>query len=179
MNNVNNIKLMIIMRFLTVLVTITALVVSFVHTQNTAWCIVKWTLSAVALIALLVTSAFDRNFYLRFLNRGVFPTGLLDKVVIQHVNSPFSTTVNLNGTEGSYVVYWASHPGQYETPYDAYKRYTNAAVTKIGKNGITTIKLDQKPGTYKVPMKGTLQPHIHYRIMEHDGMLGEVQTLYV
>ena len=78
------------------------------------------------------------------------------------------------------IVYWGSEnpskqPLPISNPWDAYKNYKNSGVTTSNKEGTAALKLF-KPVSYKIPNGMTLKPHIHYREVLKDGMLGPVET---
>lgn len=78
------------------------------------------------------------------------------------------------------VIYWAALPSDktIDNPYDAYGEYTNQGVTTTDANGVAILNV-QKPTSYKVPLKGTLEPHIHYRYWTSSGMASRLYTLKV
>jgi uncharacterized membrane protein YuzA (DUF378 family) len=78
------------------------------------------------------------------------------------------------------VIYWAALPSDktIDNPYDAYGEYTNQGVTTSDANGIATLTV-QKPTDYKVPLKGTLKHHIHYRYWTSAGMASRLYRLLI
>lgn len=175
------IRALISFRMVSIVLTLLALILPIVLMPSTmpSWSIV---LTIFALIFLGMTSVFDRNYYLRFLNRSVFPTGILvenknkEKEKENESKKRMQYTVRLPKYKNTKIVYWASRTGDFGHPSDAYGDYTNAGVVTTDHEGKATMTLDEAPGTYIVPYKGRLMPHIHYRVMEIDGMLGEVET---
>lgn len=143
---------------------------------------VQWGLTVASVILLLWTAAFDRNYYLPFLDRAVYPTGLLKPMMSQgEVDSCRVVRMRVGdpALAGRKVVYWGSSAGSFTNPRDAYGAFKNAGVTKIDPQGeFCDFFLREIPGTYDVPWKGTLRPHVHFRVTELDGMLGEVQTFF-
>jgi uncharacterized membrane protein YuzA (DUF378 family) len=78
------------------------------------------------------------------------------------------------------VAYWASLPSDkvVGNPYDAYGNYSNQGVTTTDDNGTAILEV-LKPTAYKVPNKGTLQPHIHYRYWTSAGMASRLYTVKI
>ena len=76
------------------------------------------------------------------------------------------------------VIYWASLPSDstFDNPYDAYGDYSNQGVTTTDDNGVAILKV-LNPSSYKVPIRGTLEPHIHYRYWNEAGMASPVFTI--
>ncbi len=141
-------------------------------------------ISLFALLFLILTSIFDRNYYLRFLNRSVFPTGLLvekeiDEATREKKGFVESFKMSFPLYKDKKIVYWASKKGDFDNPREAYGDYKNSGVASTDENGVAELHLKEVPGTYVVPYKGRLEPHIHYRIIEMNGMLGEVSTIYL
>jgi len=118
----------------------------------------------------------SRNYYLPFLGDAVFPCNSMVEKVPEHANTEvkISTLPNVN------VIYWASESNKEvaKNPWLAYDLYSNAGVTRSDVNGTATLKF-REPSAYKVAhgMK-TLQPHVHYRVCSHPGMLSEVKTVF-
>jgi uncharacterized membrane protein YuzA (DUF378 family) len=128
----------------------------------------------VGVSALYLT--FDRNVYLPFLGKTVFPSGLLQ----ESVPSGADTKANVHTTPDSVVVYWASEPSNEVVgdPYSAYEGYKNAGVTMSDSQGVAMLSV-RSPSAYKVGREKQLSRHIHYRTYLSKGMLGEVQTVYI
>ena len=81
----------------------------------------------------------------------------------------------------SKILYWAAEPANQDLHFitnwqNAYLDFTNAGVTIADYSGKATLYA-RKPQSYAVPIKGILQPHIHYRVCENGGMIGPVQTV--
>lgn len=133
----------------------------------------------------LILIAFIMNitkltFYLPFLGKTAFPTGMLKE---HHPpNSDINFTLK-NVKPNTKIVYWGSENQSKQTlpistPWDAYKNYKNSGVTTSNKEGIAILKLI-KPVSYKIPNGMTLKPHVHYREIIKDGMLGPIETTYI
>lgn len=60
----------------------------------------------------------------------------------------------------------------------AYADYENAGVSTADGDGVAILKV-RNPQPYSVPWKGTLQPHIHYRVCGPNGFMGRIQTAFV
>lgn len=119
---------------------------------------------------------FSRDYYLSFLGESVYPcNSLLEKIPYEA-----DTTVQIHTVPNSNVVYWAAESGSKvkDTPWLAYSKYENAGVTVSDENGLAILKV-RNPASYRVPMKGQLQPHIHYRTCIGPGMLSRVETVFL
>lgn len=120
----------------------------------------------------------DRDVFLPFLGETVFPKALLEPRVPKEATE--TIRVPLKGlADGTPVVYWAAEPSKktMEDPWKAYSNYENA--------GIALVLLDsvefkvRPPAAYRVPSGRELKRHIHYRVLQTNGMLGSVQTVYL
>ena len=171
------IRALISFRMVSITLTLLALILPMIFMPSSipSWSIV---LTVIALIFLGITSVFDRNYYLRFLSRSVFPTGILEENKNDKEDKELSVrySVQFPRYKNTKIVYWASRTGDFGHPSKAYGDYSNAGVVTTDGDGKAILVLKEAPGTYIVPYKGKLMPHIHYRVMEIDGMLGEVET---
>ena len=59
-----------------------------------------------------------------------------------------------------------------------YASFENIGVTTSNEAGTALLKV-RKPQPYSVPFKGRLEPHIHYRVCNPDGMMERVNTVYI
>lgn len=121
----------------------------------------------------------DRNVYLPFLGDAVYPCGSLN----ENVPKGYTNELVVNVPPNTKVVYWASEPSNEElknlpNPWQAYKNYSNSGVVMSDKNGKTILKF-KKPQPYETPMGKKLEPHVHYRYCLNNGMLSEVETIYL
>jgi hypothetical protein len=98
--------------------------------------------------------------------------------------TPADATVKVVVTTapGSKVLFWAAEPAldslkDVPTWDIAYSKYENIGVTTAGQDGVAVLRV-RDPQPYRVPWKGELEPHVHYRICEGNGMLGKVRTVY-
>ncbi len=122
---------------------------------------------------------FSRDTYLPFLGETVFPCSVLRDF------SPEGSTLsqNVQVEPHAKVLYWASEPEndgiKTLQSYDqAYLQYKNAGVTTANGDGIALLKVRQ-PQPYKVPFRGRLEPHIHFRTCGPTGFLGSIQTVFL
>jgi len=127
---------------------------------------------AVGLAALL--HILSRDYYLRFLGQTVFPCGSLVARVPDNADTTITVVVEPNVN----VIYWAAEPGKdvQQNPWIAYKEYANAGVTRADASGNAVLKF-RHPASYKVPWKGTLSEHVHYRTCTSSGMMSRVETI--
>jgi hypothetical protein len=54
----------------------------------------------------------------------------------------------------------------------------NTGIVKANEEGIATL-LVRRPQPYTVPFKGRLEPHIHFRVCNEDGMMSRIKTVYL
>lgn len=139
--------------------------------KGSFWATVIYVL--VGLSALLV--AFNRDTYLPFLGESVFPVGVLQNQIPPGATRSISVKVQPNVK----VVYWASEPGDGHSNYKAaYGQYQNAGVTQSDSTGTAVLKV-REPQAYSVPLKGRLQPHVHFRTFDHTGFVGRIKTVFL
>lgn len=132
---------------------------------------------SVLVLVSIISIGLQRNTYLPFLGPTVLPPVFLhDEVIPESAN--FVVTVQLPEAEGQKVMYWGSQSSKkpFLDPYTAYGKYLNSGIT-IVKNGEAKFSVNC-PSAYRVP-GALLEPHVHFRIVEPNGILGEVKTVYV
>ena len=129
----------------------------------------------VGLAALSV--AFNRDTYLPFLGESVFPCSVLSDQV-----PPGATrSVRVRVQPGAKVIYWATEPsdGRGTPDYSgAYRQYLNAGVATADSTGMASLKV-REPQAYTVPMKGLLEPHVHFRVCGPQGFIGRIKTVFL
>lgn len=118
--------------------------------------------------------AMDRDFYLPFLGHAVFPCEPLAEKTPEEANVSVTVRVKPNCN----VVFWAAEEGEaiVDDPWTAYAENSNSGVTRSDAQGNAVLSV-RSPAAYRVPMKGLLRPHIHYRVCKKPGMLGPVKTV--
>ncbi len=131
----------------------------------------------VGLVALVFL--FDRDFYLSFLGKTVYPCGSLKESTPENATLSVNVVVPPNVN----VVYWAAEPSEDQpvnNPWDAYKNYSNTGVVKSSDDGVATLKV-RPPTSYQVGqlMTRTLPMHVHYRYCTMSGMMSPVYTIKV
>jgi uncharacterized membrane protein YuzA (DUF378 family) len=136
---------------------------------------IVYVLVGIAALCLL----FNRDTYLPFLGETVLPCSIIP----ERVPPGATKEVPVSAPPGSKVLYWAAEPsmeGLKEIPtwQEAYNKFENAGVTRTDSTGVAVLRV-RNPQPYLVPMKGRLEPHIHYRICNETGMLGRVNTVFV
>lgn len=133
--------------------------------------LIKGAYILVGLSAVMVGS--KRDFYLPFLGKAVFPCAPLQPKTPQNANA----SVEITTTPDSNVVYWAAEEGSDvgKDPWVAYGTYANAGVTRSDSAGRAVLRV-RAPAAYKVPLRGQLAPHVHYRTCTKPGKLGPVMT---
>jgi hypothetical protein len=122
---------------------------------------------------------FNRDTYLPFLGQMVAPCSVLSE------STPSGSTLEVKVivSPNSKVMYWAAEPAneKYEKINNwkqAYLNYDNAGVTTSDAEGVAVLKV-RDPQSYRVPFKGRLDPHVHYRVCGEAGWLGRIQTVKV
>lgn len=122
---------------------------------------------------------FDRDTYLPFLGPMVAPCSVLQD------RSPSGATkeIKVVVTPNTKVLYWATEPkneklDKLQSWKDAYLDYDNAGVTTSNGEGIAILKV-RNPQSYKVPFKGQLNPHVHYRVCGEAGWMGRINTVFL
>jgi len=121
---------------------------------------------------------FDRDTYLPFLGPMVVPCSVLE------TRDPPGATreVKINVGPNAKIVYWAAEPSTGEklnSWKNAYLDYQNAGVAISNGNGEAVLKI-REPQRYKVPFKGELAPHVHYRVCGSEaqaGWMGRINTV--
>jgi uncharacterized membrane protein YuzA (DUF378 family) len=135
-----------------------------------------WIVYGLVGLSAIVVLATGRNAYLPFLGPTVFPCAALEDKVPDNAD----TTVEIQTRPGVKVLYWGAEPAAepmkaLKSWKEAYGHYENVGVTTADASGHATLRL-RRPQTYKVPMKGRLEAHVHYRICLSDGWLSQVET---
>jgi uncharacterized membrane protein YuzA (DUF378 family) len=121
---------------------------------------------------------FKRDTYLPFLGETLVPCGAFSTRTPDNAN----LEVNVQVKPNTKVVYWASEPGkdgEFNNWDLAYKDYSNSGVAMSDKDGKATLHVRGKPQSYKVPFKGKIESHIHFRVCGDNGMLGPVKTYFI
>jgi len=132
----------------------------------------------LSIVASIIYNIFNRNFYLPFLGRSVYPCGALAEKIPRGAD----TTVTVHVKPNVNVIYWASEPTAQEdqpidNPWDAYANYDNSGVVRADAQGKAVLHF-RNPSIYQVGlMNRTLKQHIHYRECRHPGMLSCVKTI--
>ena len=121
---------------------------------------------------------FRRDFYLPFLGQTVMPCGALE----DKTPSGADTSITINVSPNSKILYWAAEPASEELKeiHDwkkAYAAFENIGVATSDATGTALLKV-RSPQAYSVPFKGRIEPHIHYRVCNPDGMMDRVNTVY-
>jgi len=126
-----------------------------------------------------VSIMFNRDTYLPFLGETVLPCTMIP----ERVPPGATKELRVPAPPGSKVLYWAAEPAMEELKQipdwqQAYNKFENAGVATTDSTGVAILKV-RNPQPYLVPMKGRLEPHVHFRICDGTGMLGRVKTIFV
>jgi hypothetical protein len=127
---------------------------------------------------------FDRDFYLPFLGKTVFPFGKRDEVSIDESSRTLVSITVDNLPPNTTVIYWASQNKKnvYDNPKEAYGDFGNRGITTTDKTGKAILQI-QCPSRYNVGklFGKTLDKHVHYRyeLPEYPGMFSDIKTKYV
>lgn len=124
-------------------------------------------------VACALWLAFQRDYYLSFLGRAVFPAPVLGS---NSTPEKADAQVVVSVEPNSKVIYWAAEAGQHSAdPWTAYGSYTNAGVALADGKGKALLRF-RRPRTYSVRTGRRLPAHVHYR-SGSKGMMGPVQTV--
>jgi hypothetical protein len=118
--------------------------------------------------------------YLPFLGETVLPGGALSQKTPQNANEQ----VTIRTLPNAKIVYWAAEPDPTQGKdvpnwSEAYDEYENSGVAVADATGQAILRFRGPPQSYKVPVMGRLEPHVHFRICDKNGMMGRVQALKV
>lgn len=121
----------------------------------------------------------DRDTYLPFLGPMVAPCSVLENRDPPGATREVKVVIEPNVK----VIYWAAEPASLKLEKlnswkDAYLNYDNAGVATSNGEGVAILKV-RDPQSYKVPFKGQLAPHVHYRVCGEAGWMGKINTVYV
>ena len=122
---------------------------------------------------------FNRDPYLPFLGETVLPCAIIPEQLPEGAD----TQLQVHVTPGAKVLYWAAEPAteglkKIKDWRGAYLKYMNSGVVKANEEGVATLFV-RKPQPYRVPWKGQLEPHIHFRECSTDGIVGRIKTVFV
>ena len=126
----------------------------------------------VAVVAIKL--AMNRNTWLPFLGKTVFPHALVPNKTIDKA----SKTIKVNVAPNTKVAYWAAlDKGDKPDVYTAYADYSNSGVVESDDKGVATLSINVGSG-YIVPTGKYIKPHVHYRELNTSGMVGPVETVF-
>ncbi len=123
---------------------------------------------------------FSRDYFLPFLGDSAYPCGALETKTPRGAD----TSVTIRTEPNVNVIYWAAEVNEQvqANPWVAYDEYANAGVTRSDDLGNAVLRF-RKPAGYKVSKFGMvsteLDPHVHYRVCKHPGMMGRVETVFL
>jgi len=122
---------------------------------------------------------FYRDTYLPFLGESIMPCSILTNRAPPGATRDVKVKVN----PGAKVLYWASEPAtehlkEINNWQKAYTDYENAGVSTADVNGEAILKV-REPQAYTVPIKGRIEPHIHFRVCGDGGWMGNVKTVFL
>lgn len=127
-----------------------------------------------------VAVAFNRDTYLPFLGETVVPAC---DILSERIPEGADIRVKVRVPPGSKVLYWAAEPANEGLEAvrdwrDAYARFKNIGITVADVRGHAYLKV-RSPGSYRVPYKGRIDPHVHYRTCQQNGMMSRVETVFI
>jgi hypothetical protein len=122
---------------------------------------------------------FHRDTYLPFLGPMVAPCSVLENRDPPGATREVKVVVEPNVK----IIYWAAEPASLKlekinTWKQAYLNYENAGVATSNAEGVAILKV-REPQSYRVPFKGQLSPHVHYRVCGEAGWMGRINTVSV
>ena len=134
-----------------------------------------YTLVGVSALAIML----DRDTYLPFLGPMVAPCSVLENREPPGATREVKIIVEPNVK----VLYWAAEPAgenlkQINSWKQAYLKYDNAGVATSNGEGVAILKV-REPQGYKVPIKGRLEPHVHYRVCGEAGWMGKINSVFL
>ena len=122
----------------------------------------------------------QRDIYLPFLGETLAPGGAMA------VKTPLNANdqVTIRTRPGAKVLYWATEPNPTQgtdllSPGVAYGEFENSGVVKADTSGHAILRFRGPPQAYTVPVKGRLEPHLHFRVADDMGFLGRVQSIFL
>lgn len=150
---------------------------SFIAQRFTSLRINRILYTIIGLCAL--SKFFQRDYYLPFLGRAVFPC---DSLVLKTPENA-DTITNVKVRKNSNVIYWASQGTSAEdiiaqNPSKAYDKFANAGVALSDNKGNAQLKF-KFPVRYRIPTGSVLKPHVHYRVCRGNGMLTPIKTIFL
>ena len=134
-------------------------------------------LAGLVYIVVAIMLLMRRDTFLPFLGEMAYPKSLIKPYTPSDTNG--SVKVRLQVPNGTPVVYWASESNSkaYEDPWKAYKDFENAGVAFVD-GGLVEFKF-RYPASYYVPSGFLVKQHVHFRVMQSNGMLSNVKTVYL
>ena len=122
---------------------------------------------------------FARDSYLPFLGPAVLPCSLLKVQTPEGADYEKRVLVK----PGVKVMYWAAEPAteRLSDIHDwrkAYLKFMNAGCARANDYGVAVL-LVRNPQPYSVPLKGRLEPHVHYRSCGDGGMMSRIETVFL
>ena len=138
----------------------------------------KWVYLTIGLAGLSLL--FRRDMYLPFLGETVLPGGALSPKTPQNANDQ----VTIRTLPNAKVVYWAAEPNPTQGSdvpnwTKAYDEFENSGVAVADASGNALLRFRGPPQSYSVPLHGKLEPHVHFRICDEGGMMGDVQHMSI
>jgi hypothetical protein len=137
-------------------------------------------LKVFAVIILLCVFYLSANYttFLPFLGETAIPLSAF-KDLTPKKKEDIVFKVDIAALDNTRVIYWASKssPIVFSNPKDAYEQSPNVGVAEV-RNNVATF-YTTCPSSYNVPMGAVIKPHIHYRVVKSNGLLGAVKTVKV
>lgn len=137
-------------------------------------------LKVFAVIILICVFYLSVNYttFLPFLGETAIPLSAF-KDLTPKKKEDIAFKVDISAPDNTRVIYWASKssPIVFSNPRDAYEQSPNVGVAEV-RNNVATF-YTTCPSSYNVPMGVLLKPHIHYRVVKPNGLLGAVKTVKV
>jgi uncharacterized membrane protein YuzA (DUF378 family) len=138
----------------------------------------RWVYVLVGAAALSLL--FCRDVYLPFLGETLVPSGALATKAPTNANEQVTVQVR----PGAKVLYWAAEPNPTQgtdlpTWSQAYQEYENSGVVVADDTGKAVLRIRGPPQDYRVPWKGRIESHVHFRSDEGNGFLSRVKTVFL
>lgn len=119
----------------------------------------------------------QRDIYLPFLGYAALPPTLIKDRFMPN-NANVEAVIEVDAIDGTRVLYWGAKSSDEvkPSPWKAYDDWSNAGVAIVKDK--KAIVIFHCPGQYEVGMRGKIDRHMHYRVL-NKAMLGPVKTAYV
>lgn len=151
--------------------------VSSLFNRNHSEYIEKFIYILVGFAAVMLV--IDRNTFLPFLGTAAFPKPL-SGAISPEAKGEMKSVIVKDLPPNVKIIYWAANSSDkvVDNPIDAYGNYENQGIAISNDKGEATFVVNP-PTAYIVPINGKLNPHIHYRYWNSNGLTSEIKTVMI